>query len=114
MFSSKYSESTVPLLKLLTNGVHWEWTEQHSIVFKNVKQLFLKAVMLHHPIADKRFYLQTDASNIAVGSQLYQLGENNEKFVIGFAGRTLKGAELTYFTTEKELLAIVHSLEAMC
>ena len=30
--------------------------------------------------------------------------------VLGFVSRTLKGAELTYFTTEKELLAILHSL----
>ena len=54
--------------------------------------------------------MQTDASNISIGAHLYQIDEKGQKAVLGFVSRTLKGAELTYFTTEKELIAIVHSL----
>ena len=46
----------------------------------------------------------------AIGAHLYQIDEKGQKAVLGFVSRTLKGAKLTYFKTEKELLAIVHSL----
>ena len=67
--------------------------------------------MLKHPDLNKRFYLQTDASKYAIGGQLYQLDENNEIGVVAFTSRVLRGAELNYFTTELELLSVVHCLQ---
>ena len=49
--------------------------------------------------------MQTDASNIAIGAHLYQIDEKGQKAVLGFVSRTLKGAELTYFTTEKRAIS---------
>lgn len=74
-------------------------------MMKQFKQLFISTVILHHAIPGKRFYLETYASNVTVGSHLFQLKSDGQKAVIGFVGRTLKGAGVTYFTTEKELLA---------
>ena len=97
-------------MKLLNKGSKWRWTRDHDEVLQQVKSLFINTVVLHHPRVGERFYLQTDAGNIAIGAHLYQIDEKGQKAVLGFVSRTLKGAELTYFTTEKELLAIVHSL----
>lgn len=67
-------------------------------------------MVINHPDPRKRYYLQCDASNHAVGAVLYQLSDEGEEQIVGFASRTLKRAEMNYFTSEKELLAIVFAL----
>lgn len=46
-----------------------------------------------------------------MGAVLYQLNDKQEKEIITQASKTLKGPELIYFTTEKELLAIMWALQ---
>lgn len=67
--------------------------------------------MLYFPYPKKAYYLETDASNYALDAVLYQLTDKNEKEIIIPVSHTLKGPILTYFTTEKELLEIVWSLQ---
>ena len=66
-----------------------------------------------HDFPDPRraYYLETNASHYALGAILYQINDQKEKDIITLASRTLKGPELSYFTTEKELLAIVWALQ---
>src|SRR5436190_16798188 len=79
--------------------------------FQLVKTLFLVTKVLKHPDPSKPFYLQTDASDYAIGGHLYQLNEYGEKKAILFLSRTLQSSEKNYTTTEKELLAILYCLE---
>ena len=60
-FTSKYAESTVPLLKLLNKGIKWKWTKDHDEALQQLKSPFINTVVLHHPRVGERFYLQTDA-----------------------------------------------------
>ena len=55
------------------------------------------------------FHIHVDASHKAIGEAL---GQIDEKFpyAIYFISKNLSKAELNYIVTEKELLAIVHSL----
>ena len=78
-FTSKYAESTVPLLKLLNKGIKWKWTKDHDQALQQVKSLFINTVVLNHPRIGERFYLQTDASNIAIGAHLYRLMRRAKK-----------------------------------
>lgn len=41
---------------------------------------------------------------------MYQLSQQNDRLPIAFASRSLRGPELNYTVTEKELLAIIYSL----
>ena len=88
----------------------WEWSPDYEKGFKGVKYLFCLQMLLHYPDMTKPFFLQTDASDFALRTVLYQ--ENPEKGIqpVSYASRTLKEAEINYFTTEKELLAIVWAL----
>ena len=67
-------------------------------------------MLLNYPEIKKPFYLQTDASDVALSAVLFQLDEGGNPCPIIYASRTLKGAELAYHTMEKELLAIVWAL----
>lgn len=51
------------------------------------------------------FFLQTDASGMALGVILFQK-EGEEERPIGYASKKLTVAETCYFTIERECLAI--------
>lgn len=110
-FSDKYSAETTVLNKLLKKTSSWRWGREEEVAFNTVKDLFLDTVMLKHPDYNRRFYVQTDGSGYAVGAELFQISECGDRGVIAFASRTLRGAELHYTTTEKELLGIVFALQ---
>ena len=63
--------------------------------------------MLHHPIFTKSFYLNCDASDVSLGSILYQEDDEENNLVISFASRVLNSSERNYNVTEKELLNVV-------
>jgi hypothetical protein len=67
----------------------------------------LSTVILHFPDFSKTFFLRTDGS----GVECYQLLDDGEHGVLGFASRVLRGPELFYTVTEKELLVIVFGLQ---
>ena len=110
-FSDRYSDCIAPLTRLLRKGVRWIWSTTEQEAFDQTKQLFLDTVMLKFPDFKKVFYLQTDGSGVALGVELYQLLEDGEHGVVGFASRLLRGPELLYTVTEKELLAIIFGLQ---
>ena len=109
-FSKNHAAKIVPLLELLKKGVKWSWNNDLEKVFNEIKFLFSSSVLLNYPEVKKPFYLQTDASDVALSAVLFQLNENGNPCPIIYASRTLKGAELAYYTTEKELLAIYWAL----
>ena len=66
--------------------------------------------ILYHPSRDRPFYLMTDASKTSLGAFLYQKDDNEQRRIVSMASRSLRGAEVNYFTTELELLAIAWAL----
>ena len=93
----------------MKKGVKWHWKEEHQVAFERVKSLLWSKIMLHFPDSSQPYYLQTDAGDYAIGADLYQQDEEGIK-LIACGSRTLRGSELNYFTTEKELLALVWAL----
>lgn len=109
-FHMDHAKLTSVLNDLTRKDRKWEWNERHQQAFEEIKEEFCKAVMLHHPDPKKPYYIQTDASGYAIASRLYQKDDKGEEKTIYFASRCLRGAELTYSTTLKELIAIIHAL----
>jgi hypothetical protein len=110
-FLAKFSKTVQPLLHLTSKKNKFIWTSKEDEAFAGIKRLFLETNVLHHPDVTKPFYLQTDASDFAVGGHLYQLLDNGDKAAVMFLSRTLQPAEQRFTTTEKELLAIVYCLQ---
>ena len=112
-FNSKHASETIPLLKLIKKGAQWIWDTEMQETFEKVKNLFSNSITLYYLDSKKPYYLETDASNYVLGAVLYQKNEKEEKEITTLASRTLKGPEIAYFTTEKELLAIVWTLQKL-
>jgi len=99
-----------PFYLLLRNNVTFKWTEEHEKAFRTLKTVFTSEPVLVFPkfTPEWTFVLSTDASNYAVGAILRQEhAQNKTTHIIAYSSRQLYSAEINYFTTEKDALAIV-------
>jgi hypothetical protein len=67
--------------------------------------------ILIYPLPGKRFILDTDASDKAVGAILSQQIDDKEH-VIAYTSKALNKDESSYCTTRKELFAVISAQEA--
>lgn len=107
-YVKKFAHIIEPLIELTRNNVKWKWEEKHQRAFEESKKAFLNDVIIMFPDFSKPLYINTDASNVAIGGELYQILDNNERATLGYASRTLKSPETRYTTTEIEALALVY------
>ena len=76
-------------------NVKFIWSDEQV----RLENALVSAHMLHHPVPDAPFVLDTDASAFALGGVLSR--------VVGYASQTLSKAQRNYCTTHRELLAVV-------
>ena len=112
-FAKSYSMYLLPLGSLLKKNVPFVWQDSHQEAFEKIKNLFDENIILKIPNTKKPYILTADASDYAIAGILSQLDENDEEVVITFISRILKGSELNYNTTQKEMLAIVWSVDRL-
>ena len=86
------------------------WHEELERAFLAMKSAISKAKLLSTPNDNLPFFLATDASNVGLGSVLYQQDELGNKYYISFDSRSLKPSEKNYHANKKELLALVFGL----
>jgi hypothetical protein len=110
-FILHFADIAHPLYNLTKTRVLWEWTNDCTIAFNKLKKCLVSAPVLRMPDFTKTFYIYTDASGLALGAILGQIDENGKEFVIIFASRLLKGAELNYSVSEKEMLAVIWAIK---
>ena len=109
-FFSDYSQRTFHLTNLLKGKGKFQWSDNAQAEFEDLKQSLMKIPSLYLPDMNKEFLLFTDASGVALGSVLAQLDEEKFPRPVAFASRKLTSAETRYSTTERELLALVWSV----
>lgn len=93
------------------NQVKFTWEEESHRAFESLKQALTFSPVLSFPKSDGEFILDTDASNIEIGTVLLQRQEGEEK-VIAYFSRVLNKTEKIYCVTRHELLAIVEFLKS--
>ena len=105
-FLPKLSQIMEPIRRLTQCDVDWHWSEEHDRAFREVKCLVTQAPILAYYKPDKELIIQCDASGKGIGAALIQEGKP-----VAYASRALTDAETRYATIEKEMLAVVFSLE---
>lgn len=110
IFIKNYSQIAAPLTRL-TSKDKLEWNIQARQAFEELKLAFTTAPILVHPDFTKAFYLETDASDFALGAVLSQMGNDNKLHPVAFYSRKFSAAEINYEIHDKELLAIVDSFQ---
>ena len=109
-FIENYAARAKPIIELTKDGVEFDWTEDRLRAFRDLSASLCKPPVLCYPDFTKPFILATDASNTALGVVLSQCNEDGEH-PVAYASRLLKGAELNYSATEKEMLGVVWGIK---
>lgn len=109
-FIKDFASIAKPLTNLLKKDAEFIWKNEQQIAFETLKNALIKEPLLQYPKFTLPFTLTCDASNVGIGGVLSQIIDGKD-LPVAYYSRTLNKAEQNYTTTEKELLAIVNSIE---
>ena len=102
----RLAEIIQPINMLTHNDVVWEWTHVQDEAFRNLKARLTEAPVLAYFDGIKPLAIHCDASKHGMGAVLLQDGKP-----LAYASRAFSETETRYATIEKEMLAIIFSLE---
>ena len=101
-----YSKIASALTDLLKKERKWEWDAECQAAFQKLKDAITSEIVLRLPNFELPFEVHMDASNRALGGVLVQEGHP-----VAFESRKLNVAEQRYSAHEKEMTAVIHSVE---
>ena len=79
--------------------------------FEALKKAFTTVPILIHPNFQKPFFLESDASDFALGAVLSQPSKDGRLHLVAFHSQKSTAVEINYEIHDKELLAIVDSFQ---
>lgn len=109
-FVPEFSRVAKPLTALTKKGEGFHWTADCDEAFERLKQLLTSSPTLAHFKYGLPTRLETDASDGVVAGALHQL-QDGDWYPVGFYSETMIPAEMNYSIQDKELLAVIRSLE---
>ena len=89
--------------------VEFYWNSNYQIAFQILKEKLSTTPILRGPDWKLPFDMSTDASDTSVGGVLVQK-EESQTYAIYFISKSLTPVELNYTTKDKEMLAVIHSV----
>ena len=111
-FIREYGRIARPLTLLTRKGALYQWTKQCQEAFDKLKQAMLEAPILHYYDYELPTRVETDASNGVVAGVLSQQDPQTQFWhPVAYFSKTMQPAELNYDIHDKEMLAIILSLE---
>jgi len=113
-FIQNFANIATPLFNLVKKDAKFTWGPDHETAFTTLRDSLVSAPVLIFPDFSEPFYLQTDASEFAVGAVLSQITPEGDK-PIAFTSKSLTKSEKHFAVVEKEayalLLAVKHFKE---
>jgi hypothetical protein len=110
IFIKDYSKIAVPLIHL-TRKDKFVWDENAEKAFEMLKKAFTSVSILVYAHSSKPIFLDTDASDFALGSVFSQYSEDGRLHPIAYRSYKFSAAEINYEIHDKELLAIIDAFE---
>ena len=109
-FVKGFAAIAEPLTRLTKKGTKFCWTEDAQVAFDALKNAILEAPILAFPQPGLPVYVDTDASDVAIGGVISQKIDGQER-PIAFFSRIMNAAQRNYCPTRRELLAAVATLQ---
>lgn len=107
---STLSSSISDLLRERKKNQPITWTPEANEAFANIKTSLTTAPVLSSPDFSKPFFLMCDASDVGIGSVLYQL-EDGLEHPVAYMSKKLSKSQRKFSTTERELLAVLLGID---
>ncbi len=105
-FIPNYATLVEPLRQLTKNKTEWRWGKEEEASLKKLKDMLCSSHVLEYFNPKKETEILVDASPTGLAAVLTQEGK-----VIAYASRSLSDTERRYSQTEREMLAVVWSVE---
>jgi hypothetical protein len=105
-FIKDFGSIVAPLNELTNKDVPFVWGDAQQEAFMILKDKLTYAPLLQLPNFNKMFELECDASGIGLGGVLIQEGKP-----VAYFSENLSRPSLNYSTYDKELYALVRTLE---
>jgi hypothetical protein len=110
-FVEHFSDVVWPLTELTRTDRAFEWSAEAERAFRRMKRIFLSEPALLQFAFDKPMRIETDSSGWCVGGTLLQPNDDGIYLPCAFFSKKLSSAECNYEIYDKEMLAIIRSLE---
>ncbi|GJF00540.1 hypothetical protein PsYK624_168330 [Phanerochaete sordida] len=108
-FIKDYGRIAKPLT-ILTGNNEWKWGIEQQLAFEGLKTSITSAPILAIPNDEDPFEVECDASDFAVGGALSQKQDGKWQ-PVAFLSKAMNETERNYEIYDKELLAVIMSLE---
>jgi len=105
-FVKDFSTIAAPLTEIVKKSVGFKWNNEQDEAFNLLKDKLCSALVLDLPDFTRAFEVECDASGIGIGAVLMQ-----DRRPIAYFSEKLNRATLNYPTYDKELYALVRTLE---
>jgi len=111
-FSQDFSAKARPLFYLTCSEHVWTWSRKEQAAFKDLKTAVTTALVLMSPQDSEPFWVEADSSDFATGAVLSQQSTTDRKWhPIAFYSKSLSSVKRNYKIHNKEMLAIICTLE---
>ena len=111
-FIEGFSHHAKALFELTKKDCKWSWGEAEQSAFDEIKSHITLSPILHFADDSKAFCIKADSSDYATGSILSQQSTDDQKWhPIAFYSKSLNTVEWNYEIHDKEMLAVMRSLE---
>lgn len=112
-FIQNYSRIAKPLTDLTRKQEPWQWGVAQQSAFDGLRLSLMSAPLLRYFDHSLETRVETDASGGVLAAVMSQRQEDDDDWhPVAFWSKTMNGPELNYAIHDKELMAIVKSLEA--
>ena len=109
-FIKDFLKIAKPLYKLLEKYAKFAWEKDCQKSFEELKSHLTTAPIVQALNWQLPFEVMCDTSDLAIGAVIGQR-EGGKPHVVYYVSKTLNEAQRNYTTTEKELLAVVYTLD---
>jgi len=109
-FVLNYAKIAEPLMQLMHKDKRWHWDKEQKNAFHTLKKSLNRMAHLRILNSTCEKVLKTNASDFAVGACLYQIEDEQQRFIV-YQSRKLSELKKRYEVHDKELLAIVKALQ---
>lgn len=108
-FIPKFSLRAKPLFQ--TTGDAFRWGDEEERAFDDLRLALTSSPVLAHPVPDRPFVIEVDASIRGLGAILLQADDDGKERVIEYASRLLKAVEKKWHPQELEALGVLWACE---